>query len=108
MGVAYSMHYIFSSIRRYYTFYATVSKIMFAKIIIALDKNYNRFIYYWYKTEIFEIQQLIIKCRVLYSSSGYKCKIPYSSIVKIHCWKQLSIKFISFSENEYLIAGYIT
>lgn len=39
MGVAYSMHYIFSSIRRYYTSYATVSKIMFAKIIIALDKN---------------------------------------------------------------------
>lgn len=39
MGVAYSMHYIFSSIRRYYTSYATVSKIMFAKIIIALDNN---------------------------------------------------------------------
>lgn len=108
MGVAYSMHYIFSSNRRYYTSYATVSKILFAKIIIALTTIYNRFIYYWYKTEIFEIQQLIIKSRVLYSSSGYKCRIPYSSIVKIHCWKQLSIKFISFSENEYLIAGYIT
>lgn len=108
MGVAYSMHYIFSSIIRYYTSYATVSKIMLAKIIIALDTIYNRFIYYWYKTEIFEIQQLIIKSRVLYSSSGYKCRIPYSSIVKIHCWKQLWIKIISFSENEYLIAGYIT